>query len=62
MGRIQKTVPGKADPPEVDAKIQVERQRIAKHLVRELRKAGYGCSFEDHSVAGEFERNEIRDR
>ena len=52
MGRIQKTVPGKADPPEVDAKIQVERQRIAKHLVRELRKAGYGCSFEDHSVAG----------
>ena len=52
MGRIWKTVPHKAEPPEFDPKIQVERQRIAKHLVRELRKAGYGCSFEDNSVAG----------
>ena len=41
MGRIRKTAAGKADPAEVDRKIQEERQRIAEHLVRALREASY---------------------
>ena len=57
MGRIRKTVPRKARPPEVDPKIQKERQRIAEHLVRILREAGYGCSLGDDSVARRPERD-----
>ena len=49
MGRIRKTVPRKAVSP-IDPKIQDERQRIAKHLVRQLRKAGYGCAFEESGI------------
>ena len=57
MGRIRKTVPRKARPPEVDPKIQEERQRIAEHLVRILREAGYRCSLGDDSVAPTLRRD-----
>ena len=41
MGRIRKDVARKGALPEVDPKIQKERQRIAERLVRALREAGY---------------------
>ena len=57
MGRIRKTVPRKADPPRVDPIIQEERQRIAEHLVREFRKAGYECSLGDDITARRLKRD-----
>ena len=56
MGRIRKTA-SKADPAEVDPKIQEERQRIAEHLLRELRKAGYECSLGDDNTARRLKRD-----
>ena len=56
MGRIRKTAAGKADPAEVDRKIQEERQRIAEHLVRILQEEGYGCSL-DNSPAPTLRRD-----
>ena len=45
MRRIRgKAVAGKASPPDVDQKIQEERQRIAEDIARALREAGYECS------------------
>ena len=41
MGRIREAAAHKGEPPEVDPKIQEERQRIAEHLVRALGEAGY---------------------
>ena len=57
MGRIGKDVARKGALPEVDPKIQEERQRIAEHLVSVLREAGYGCSLGDDSVARRPERD-----
>ena len=57
MGRIRKTVPRKADPPEVDAKIQAERLRIAQDIARALREAGYECSLGDNGVARTLRRD-----
>ena len=59
MGRIRKEAARKGALPEVDPKIQEERQRIAEHLVRIriLREAGYGCSLGDDSVARRPERD-----
>ena len=53
MGRIRKDVARKGALPEVDPKIQKERQRIAEHLVRALREASYECSLlSPHSDRG----------
>jgi hypothetical protein len=41
-----KAVAGKASPPDVDQKIQEERQRIAEDIARALREAGYECSHD----------------
>jgi hypothetical protein len=49
MGSIRKGAARQAAPREVDDKILEERQRIAEHLVRELRKAGFECSLGDDS-------------
>ena len=57
MGRIRKEAAREAALPEVDDKIQEERQRIAEHLVRELRKADYGCSLGDGSLAPKLRRD-----
>ena len=48
MGRVRKAA-SKAALLEADHKIQEERQRIAEHIVRELRKAGYDCTLGDSS-------------
>ena len=56
MGRIRKTVPRKARPPEVAPKIQEERQLIVEHLVRILREAGYR-TLGDDSVAPTLRRD-----
>jgi hypothetical protein len=57
MGRIRKEAARKGALPEVDPKIQEERQRIAEHLVRILREAGYRCSLGDDSVAPTLRRD-----
>jgi len=57
MGRIRKTVPRKADPPEVDAKIQAERLRIAQDIARALREAGYECCLGEDSTARRLKRD-----
>ena len=57
MGRIRKTVPRKAGPPEFDAKIQVERQRIAQDIARALREAGYECCLGEDSTAKRLKRD-----
>ena len=51
MKHVRKKAARKAVLPEVDQKILEERQRIAEHIVSELRKAGYGCPLEDDSSA-----------
>ena len=56
MGRIRKDVARKGALPEVDPKIQEERQRIAERLVRALREAGYR-TLEDDSVAPTLRRD-----
>ena len=57
MGRIRKTAAIKADPPEVDPKIEEERQRIAENIVRALREAGYECSLGDDNTARTLRRD-----
>ena len=57
MGRILKTVPRKAGPPEFDPKIQVERQRIAQDIARALREAGYECCLGEDSTAQRLKRD-----
>ena len=57
MGYIRKSATGKADPPELDQKIQEERQRIAEDIVRALREAGYECSLGDNGVARTLRRD-----
>ena len=57
MGRIRKTTAGKADPPEVDPKIQEERQRIAQDIARALREAGYECCLGEDSTAQRLKRD-----
>ena len=60
MARIRKTAASKADPAELDPKIEEERQRIAEHLVRALEKAGYsleGSHLEDNGVARTLRRD-----
>ena len=56
MGRIRKTA-GKADPPEVDLKIQEEQQRIAQDIARALREAGYECCLGEDSTAQRLKRD-----
>ena len=50
-----KAVAGKASPPDVDQKIQEERQRIAEDIARALREAGYECS--DDSIQPTLRRD-----
>ena len=57
MGRIRKTAAGKADPPEVDTKIQAERLRIAEDIARALREAGYECCLGEDSTAQRLKRD-----
>ena len=57
MGRIRKEAAREGALPEVDPKIQEERQRIAEHLVRMLRDAGYDCSLGDNSLAPTLRRD-----
>jgi hypothetical protein len=51
MERIRSATAPETALPKVDDKILEERQRIAEHLVRELRKAGFECSLGDDSTA-----------
>jgi hypothetical protein len=57
MGRIRKGAARKAALPKVDQKTLEERQRIAEHIVRELRKAGFVCSLGDSSLAPTLRRD-----
>ncbi len=57
MGYIRKSATGKADPPELDPKIEEERQRIAQDIARALREAGYECSLGDNGVARTLRRD-----
>ena len=57
MARIRKTATSKADPPELDPKIEEERQRIAEDIVRALREAGYECCLGDDSTARTLKRD-----
>ena len=57
MARIRKTATRKADPPELDPKIEEERQRIAEDIARALREAGYECSLGDDSIARRLRRD-----
>ena len=57
MGYIRKTVTSKADPPELDPKIEEERQRTAQDIARALREAGYECSLGDNGVARTLRRD-----
>ena len=50
MERVRKTV-SKAALLEADHKIQEERQRIAKEIVRSLREAGYSCQLGEDAPA-----------
>ena len=57
MRRIRKTVAHKADPPELDPKIEEERQRIAQDIARALREAGYERCLGDDSTARRLKRD-----
>jgi len=57
VGRIWKTAASKADPPELDPKIEEERQRIAQDIACALREAGYECSLGDNGVARTLRRD-----
>jgi hypothetical protein len=50
MGRIRKKAAREAALPEVDHKIQEDRQRIAELLVRKLEEVGFDCSLGDNSL------------
>ncbi len=56
MGRIRKEAAREGALPEVDPKIQEERQRLAERLVRALREAGYR-TLGDDSVAPTLRRD-----
>ena len=51
MGRIRKEAAREDALPEVDDKIQEERQRIAEHIVRVLREAEYSCELGEDGPA-----------
>ena len=57
MACIRKTAAGKTNPPELDPKIEEERQRIAEDIARALREAGYECSLGDDSTARRLKRD-----
>ena len=57
MGRIWKTAASKADPPELDPKIQEERMRLAEDIARALREAGYECCLGEDSTAQRLTRD-----
>jgi len=57
MGRIPKTASSKTGPPELDPKIEAERQRIALEIARALREAGYECCLGDDSTARRLKRD-----
>jgi len=57
MGYIRKSATGKADPPELDPKIEEERQRIAQDIARALREAGYECSLGIDNTARTLRRD-----
>jgi hypothetical protein len=57
MKRIRKTGSSKTSPPELDPKIQEERQRIAEDIARALREAGYECCLGDDSTARRLKRD-----
>ena len=57
MARIRKTATSKANPPELDPKIEEERQRIAQDIARALREAGYECCLAEDSTARRLKRD-----
>ena len=57
MARIRKTATRKADPPELDPKIEEERQRIAQEIARALQEAGYECCLGEDSTARRLKRD-----
>ena len=57
MARIRKTATSKAKPPELDPKIEEERQRIAQDIAPALREAGYESSLGDNSTARRLKRD-----
>ena len=57
MDRIRKAGAHKSNPPEVDQKLQEERQRIAERLIRSLEKAGYQFSLEENSIGRALRRD-----
>ena len=57
MERIRKEAAREDALPEVDDKIQEERQRIAEHLVRKLQEVGFDCSLGDSSLAPTLRRD-----
>ena len=57
MESIRKAAARKDALPGIDDKIQKERQRIAEHIVSELRKADIDCSLGDNSLVPTFRRD-----
>ena len=57
MGYFRKGAVRQAAPPELDPKIEEERQRIAQDIARALREAGYECSPGDDGVARKLRRD-----
>jgi hypothetical protein len=53
MRRIRKTTSSKTGPPEVDPKIEKERQRIAQDIARALREAGYDAASAMAALRGD---------
>ena len=57
MGYIRKTATSKADPPELDPKIEEERHRTAQDIARALREASYQCCLGEDSTAPTLRRD-----
>jgi hypothetical protein len=57
MVRIRKGPARKDALPNVDQKTLKERQGIAEHLIRELRKAGYHCALGESSFVPTLRRD-----
>ena len=57
MGYFRKGAVRQAAPPELDPKIEEERQRIAEDIARALREAGYQCCLGEDSTAQRLKRD-----
>ena len=52
MGHVRKTAAGKADPPEVDTKIEAERLRIAEDIAPRITRGGLSMCLGEDSTRG----------